>query len=55
MLVLIDLGIFHNFIDDSFMEYKGLNTKNFEGFQFSNANGKLTLVDRIMEQFGVWL
>lgn len=37
------------------MEHKGLRTKDFEGFKVSNANGKLTLVNRIMEKFGVHL
>lgn len=55
VLVLIDPGASYNFIDDGFVERKGLKTKDFEGFRVSNANGKLTLVDRIVERFGVRL
>lgn len=55
MLVLIDLSTSHNFIDDGFMEHKGLKTKDSKGFQFSNANGKLILVNHIVEHFGVQL
>lgn len=55
VLVLIDLGASHNFINDGFVKRKGLKTKDFEGFRVSNANEKLTLVDRIVERFGVRL
>lgn len=55
VLVLIDPGASHNFIDDGFVEHKGLRTKDFERFKVSNANGKLTLVNRIVEQFVVHL
>lgn len=37
------------------MEKKGLRTKGFNGFRVSNANGKLILVDHLVEQFGVRL
>lgn len=49
MLVLINPGASLNFIDDKFVEHKGLKTKDFERFQVSNTNGKLTLVDRMVE------
>jgi len=52
--VLINLGASHNFIDACFVE-KNLKTKGFEGFRVSNANGKLMLVDHIVERFGVRL
>lgn len=55
MMVLIDLGASNNFIDVSSMEKKELRTKAFEGFRVSNANGKLTLVDHIMDHFGMRL
>lgn len=54
VMVLIDPGASHNFIGEGFAE-KGLKTKGFEGFRVSNANGKLTLVDQIVERFGVRL
>lgn len=44
-MVLIDLSAYHNFIDEDFVEKKGLKTRGFENFRDSNANGKLTLVD----------
>lgn len=55
VMVMIDLGGSHNFIDINFMERKELKKKRFEGFRISNANGKLTLVNRIMENLGVRL
>lgn len=55
VMVLIDPGATHNFIDESFVSKKGLKTKSFEGFRVSNANGKLTLVDQIVKKFGVRL
>jgi len=54
-MVLINLGASHNFINVGFAEKKNLKTKGFEGFKVSNANGKLTLVDHIVEIFGVRL
>lgn len=54
VMLLIDPGASHNFIDASSAE-KNLKTKGFEGFKVSNANGKLTLVDHIIERFGVRL
>lgn len=55
VIVLIDLGSMHNFIDEEFVRKKGLKTKEFEGFRMTNANGKLTLVDQIVEKFSVRL
>lgn len=52
-MVLTDLGATHNFIDEGFVEKKGLKTTGFEGFRVSNANWKLMLVDQIVERFGV--
>lgn len=37
------------------MEKKNLKDKGFEGFRISNAKGKLTLVDHIIERFGIRL
>lgn len=54
-MVMIDSGASHNFIDINFVEWKKLKIKGFEGFQVSNTNRKLTLVDRIMEKLGVKL
>lgn len=54
-MVLIDPGASHNFIDDGFVERKGLKTQALEGFKVSNANGKLTLVNHIVERFSVRL
>jgi len=54
-MVLINLGVSQNFIDEDFVEKKNLKTKGFEGFIVFNANGKLTLVDHIIERFGVRL
>lgn len=54
MMHLIDLGASHKFIDAGFVK-KNLKTKQFEGFKVSNVNGKLTLVDHIVERFGVRL
>lgn len=51
VMVLIDLGATHNFIDEVFVRKKGLKTKEFEGFRVTNANGKLMLVDKIVEKF----
>ena len=55
VMVMIDSRASHNFIDINFIERKDMNTKDFEGFQVSNANGKLTLVDQIIERLGVKL
>jgi len=55
VMVLIDLGTSYNFVDASFVEKKRMRTKAFEGFRVSNANGELTLVDHIVEWFGVRL
>lgn len=55
VMMFIDLGASHNFIDDGVMEKKGLRTKDFEGFRVSNTNGKLTLVNHIVERLGVRL
>jgi len=55
VMVLIDPEASPNIIDEGFMEKKNLNTKGFEGFRVSNANGKLTLMDQIVERFGVRL
>lgn len=55
VMVFIDLGASHNFIDAIFVEKKNLKVKGFEGFRVSNANGKLILVDHIMERFRVHL
>jgi len=55
VMVLIDFGASNNFINIIFMEQKNIKTKACEGFQVSNANGKLTLVDYIIERFGVRL
>lgn len=55
MIVLIDPGASHNFVDVGFVEKKNLKAKGFEGFKVSNAHGKLTLVDRIVERFDVRL
>ena len=49
VMVLIDPRASHNFIYKGFVEKKGLRTKGFEGFRVSNTNGKLTLVDHIVE------
>lgn len=54
-MVLIDPRASHNFIDDGFVERKGLKTKAFEGFQVPNANRKLTLVDHLAKRFSVRL
>lgn len=55
IMVMINPRASHNFIDINFAERKDLKTKGFEGFRVSNANGKLKLVDRIMEKLGVKL
>lgn len=55
VMVLIDPGASHNFIDVGFVEKKGMRTEAFQGFRVSNANGELTLVDHIVERFGVRL
>lgn len=54
-MVLIDPGYSHNFIDASFAEKKNMKAKGFDGFRVSNTNGKLTLVNHIVETFGVIL
>lgn len=53
VIVMIDPGASHNFIDINFIERKELKTKGFEGFRVSNANGKLTLVDQVVENLGM--
>lgn len=55
VMVLIDPDATHNCIDKNFVSKKGIKTKSFEGFRVSNANGKLTLVDQVVEKFGVRL
>lgn len=55
VMVLIDPRASHNFIDEGFVEKKGLKTKWFKRFRVSNTNGKLILVDQIMERFRVIL
>lgn len=55
VMILIDPRASHNFIDAGFAKRKNLKTKGFEGFMVSNTNGKLTLVDHIVERFGVRL
>lgn len=54
-MVLIDPRSCHNFIDVDYVEKKNMKTKGFEGFKISNSNGKLTLMDHIIERFGVRL
>lgn len=54
-MILINPGTSHKFINEGFMERKGLMTKGFKGLKVSNANRKLTLVDQIMERFGARL
>ena len=54
-MVMIDPGASHNFIDINYAERKELKMKGFEEFRVSNTNGKLTLLDRIMENLGVKL
>lgn len=49
-MVMIDPRASHNFIDINFAEKKDLKIKGFKGFRVSNANDKLTLVDRIVER-----
>lgn len=53
VMVLIDPGATNSFIDEEFMRNKGFKTKEFEGFHFININGKLKLVDNIVEKFGI--
>jgi len=55
MMVLINPRASHYFIDEGFIEKKNLNTKHFEGFIVFNTNRKFTLVDHIVERFGVRL
>lgn len=55
IIVLIDPRASHNFIDIEFAKRKDKKIKDFEGFQVSNMNGKLTLVDHLVEKFGVHL
>ena len=54
-MILIDPREYYNFIDEGFIEKNNMNTKGFKGFKISNANGKLTLVDHIVEKFEVRL
>lgn len=49
VMVLINLGESHNFIDASFVEKKNPNAKGF------NANKKLMLMDHIIERYEVRL
>lgn len=55
MIMLINPRTSHNFIDVGFMKRKRLKTKDFEGFKVLNSNEKSTLVDHIVEHFGVRL
>ena len=55
IMVMIDPRASHNFIDINFAEKKDLKIKGFKDFRVSNANGKLTLVDRVVECLGVKL
>lgn len=55
IMVLINLGVSHNFINIRFVDSKGLKVKAFKGFKFFNTNGKLTLVNHIVDIFGVYL
>lgn len=53
VMMLIDLRATHNFIHEEFVKKTCLETKEFDGFHVTNANGKLALVDQIVEKFGV--
>lgn len=53
VMVMIDPEASHNFIDMNFAKRKELKTKGFEGFRVSNANGKLTLVNQVVDNMGV--
>lgn len=54
-MVMIDMGASYNFININFIEKKDLKIKGFKDFRVSNVNGKLILVDQIMERLGVTL
>lgn len=55
IMVMIDLGVSYNFMDINFTKRKELKVKGFEYFQVLNANGKLTLIDWMVENLGVRL
>lgn len=55
MMILINLGPYHNFIDVGFMEKKNLQAKGFKGFGVSKTNGKLMFMYHIVERFEVGL
>lgn len=54
-MVLIDPEAYHNFIGEDFAKKKELQMKGIEGFKVSNTNGKIILVNHIMEMFEVRL
>ena len=54
-MILINPGSSYNFIDVRFAMKKDIKIKRFEQFRVSNANGKPTLVDQVVENLGVRL
>ncbi|KAH9292247.1 hypothetical protein KI387_042564, partial [Taxus chinensis] len=53
VMVLIDSGATHNFIDASLVERQGLQTKDFEGFNIVVANGEYMRCTRRVPQLSI--
>ena len=53
VLVLIDNGATHNFIDEGFVKEKGFKTKEFQGFEVVIGNEKPTLIHKMVEKIKV--
>lgn len=51
--MLIDDGATHNFIDEGYVAKKNLSVVDFEGFRVVNANGQLSLCDKMVKQLGI--
>lgn len=53
VMVLIDGGVTHNFIDEEFMRKKGFKTQEFPGFEGVFGNRSTTSSNRMVENVKV--